>query len=217
MRATDSASRFDETTVTVTAIPVGDPTLTVAPAAGPPGTTFTFAGRNFTASQPATVKLDGQALGQVNIDAAGNVTLTLETTGQTAPARYTLAVEQDAHGASAQYEVTAGGGAPVSGQGLYVTLVWTDPPAQAAAGQTLVNNLDLFVDGPGGRIFANGGSAADSRNNVEAVRLETPAAGTYVISVVAGRVNPTFGSQPFALVATSKQEFGAGQNSVDLG
>src|SRR5690606_35945180 len=90
-------------------------------------------------------------------------------------------------------------------------------PAQAAAGQTLVNNLDLFVDGPGGRIFANGGSAADSRNNVEAVRLETPAAGTYVISVVPGRVNPTFGSQPFALVATSKQEFGAGQNSVDLG
>ncbi|HRW49789.1 MAG TPA: S8 family serine peptidase [Caldilinea sp.] len=217
VRATDRAGRTDDVLFTVTAVAAGDPTLTVAPASGPPGTTFTFVGRNFTAGQPATVSLDGQALGQVNIDAAGSVTLTLETTSQTAPAQYTLAVTQGTRSAGAKYEVTAGGGAPLSGQGLYVTLAWTDPPAQAAAGQTLINNLDLFVDGPGGRVFANGGSAADTRNNVEVVRLETPAPGTYVISVVAARVNPTFGTQPYALVATSKQDFSAGQNSVDLG
>ncbi len=217
VRATDSAGRSDDVLFTVSAVAIGDPTLAVAPASGPPGTTFTFVGRNFTANQPATVSLDGQALGQVNIDAAGTVTLTLETTSQTAPAQYTLAIAQGARSAGAKYEVTAGGGAPLSGQGLYVTLAWTDPPAQAAAGQTLINNLDLFVDGPGGRVFANGGSAADTRNNVEVVRLETPAAGTYVISVVAARVNPTFGTQPYALVATSKQEFAAGQNSVELG
>ena len=217
VRATDSAGRFGQATFTLTAVAVGEATLAVAPASGPPGTTFTFVARNFTAGQPASVTLDGQAFGQVNIDATGTATLTLETTASTAPARYTLAVTQGAAGASAQYEVTAGGGAPLSGQGLYVTLTWTDPPAQSAASQTLVNDLDLFVDGPGGRVFANGGSAADRRNNVEAVRLETPAAGTYVITVVAARVNPTFGTQPFALVATSKQSFASGQNNASLG
>lgn len=217
VRATDSAGRSGETTFTVTTVVVGDPTLTVTPASGPPGTAFTFVARNFTAGQPADVTLDGQTLGQVNIDATGTATITLETTTATAPAQYTLAVAQGAKNASAQYAITAGGGAPVSGQGLYVTLAWTDPPAQSAASQTLVNDLDLFVDGPGGRIFANGGNAADRKNNLEAIRLETPAPGTYVISVVATRVNGAFGAQPFALVATSKQDFGVGQNNVELG
>ena len=72
--------------------------------------------------------------------------------------------------------------------------------------------------GRAGRVFANGGSAADRKNNVEAVRIEAPVAGTYVITVRAlERVNATFASQPYALVATSKQNFGAGQDSVDLG
>lgn len=217
VEATDSAGRSAATQFSVTAVVVGDPTLTVTPASGPPGTTFTFAGRNFTASTPATVTLDGQALGEVTIDAAGNVTFTLTTSNQTAPAQYTLAVVQGARQASARYEVTSGGGAPVSGQGLYVTLTWSDPPAQSAASQTLVNDLDLFVDGPGGRTFANGGAAADRKNTVEAIRLENPTAGTYVITVRAERVNTTFGVQPFALVATSKQNFGAGQNNVELG
>ncbi|MBK8798846.1 MAG: S8 family serine peptidase [Anaerolineales bacterium] len=217
VRATDSAGRSAAATFAVTAVAVGEPKLTVTPASGPPSTTFTFVASNFTASSPATVSLDGQALGQVNIDAAGMVTLTLETRSDTAPAKYTLTVAQGAKNAAAQYEVTAGGGAPVSGAGLYVTLAWSDPPAQTAASQTLVNDLDLFVDGPGGRVFANGGNAADRKNNVEAVRIETPAAGTYIITVRAQRVNASFGTQPFALVATSKQNFGAGQNSVELG
>jgi hypothetical protein len=217
VRATDSAGRSGETVFTVTAVAGGDPVLAVAPAAGPPGTTFIFAARNFTANAAASVSLDGQALGQVNIDATGRVTLTLATTAGTAPGQYTLAVAQGAKSASARYEVTAGGGAPLSGQGLYVTLAWTDPPAQPAAGQMLVNDLDLFVDGPGGRVFANGGTAADRKNNVEAVRIQTPAAGAYVITVRAERVNGAFGAQPYALVATSKQNFGAGQDSVDLG
>ena len=216
VEATDSAGRNAAAQFSVTAIVVGEPTLTVTPVSGPPGTTFTFAGRNFTASTPATVTLDGQALGGVDIDAAGNVTFTLTTSNQTAPAQYTLAVVQGARQASARYEVTSGGGTPISGQGLYVTLTWSDPPAQSAASQTLVNDLDLFVDGPGGRTFANGGAAADRKNTVEAIRLENPAAGTYVITVRAERVNTTFGVQPFALVATSKQNFGAGQNNVEL-
>ncbi|MFO7634472.1 MAG: S8 family serine peptidase [Caldilinea sp.] len=217
VRATDSAGRTADTTFSVTAVAVGAPKLTVAPASGPPGTIFTFAATDFTASTPATVSLDGQALGQVNIDATGKVTLTLETNNQTAPGKYTLAITQDAQSASAQYEVIGEGGAPLSGEGLYVTLAWTDPPAQTAAGQALVNDLDLFVDGPGGRVFANGGATADRRNNVEAVRIQTPAAGTYVITVQAHRVNASFGAQPFAVVTTSKQNFGAGQNTIELG
>ena len=215
--ATDSAARSAVANFSVTAVQVGDPKLAVTPAAGPPGTTFVFTGNNFIANTPATVTLDGQTVGEVNIDAAGNVTLTLATISNTAPANYTLALTQGSRVATAAYEVTPGGSTILSGQGLYVTLVWTDPPAQAAAGQTLINDLDLFVDGPGGRQFANGGGAADRRNNVEAIRLENPTAGTYIISVHAERVNGSFGAQPFALVATSKQDFGMSQSSVALG
>ncbi len=216
VQATDSGGRSAEAAFSVTAVPVGSPKLAVTPASGPPGTTFTFVASSFTANAPADVSLDGQALGQVNIDAAGAVTLTLSTTGSTAPARYTLAVVQGARSASAAYEVTAGSGTPLTGQGLYVTLAWTDPPAQSAAGQKLVNDLDLTVDGPGGRVFGNGGTAADRKNNVEAVRIEKPVAGAYVVTVRAASVNGAFGAQPYALVATSKQNFGTG-SSVDLG
>ncbi len=216
VQATDSAGRSAETSFSVTAVPAGSPKLTVTPASGPPGTTFTFVASNFTAGTPADVSLDGQALGQVNIDATGTVTLTLSTTGSTAPARYTLAVAQGARSASAQYEVTAGSGTPLTGQGLYVTLAWTDPPAQSAAGQKLVNDLDLTVDGPGGRVFGNGGTAADRKNNVEAVRIEKPAAGSLCRHGAGASVNGTFGTQPYALVATTRQNFGTG-SSVDLG
>jgi subtilisin family serine protease len=217
VRATDSGSRSATTVFTLTAVAVGAPKLTVTPTSGPPGSIFTFVATDFTAGQPAAVSLDGQALGQVNIDATGKVTLTLETTTQAAPGRYTLSVAQGTLNASAQFELTGGGQTPVSGAGLYVTLVWTDPPAQTAAGQMLVNDLDLFVDGPGGRVFANGGAAADRRNNVEAIRIENPATGPYVVTVRAHRVNASFGAQPYALVATSKQNFGAGQNAGELG
>lgn len=222
VRATDSAGRSAQTSFTVTAVASGSPQLTVAPPSGAAGTTFTFVASNFTPNASAAATLDGQALGQVNIDAAGQVTLTLETTAQTKPGQYTLALSQEALGAepaknaSAQYEVTSGSGGPASGQGVYVTLVWTDPPVQTAAGQMLVNDLDLFVDGPGGRVFANGGAAPDRKNNVEVIRLETPAVGTYVITVRAQRVNAAFSPQPYALVATGKQS-GTSQDSVELG
>ena len=106
VEATDSAGRSGAASFTVTAVAAGDPKLTVTPASGPAGTTFTFGASDFTANVPATVSLDGQALGEVNIDATGKVTITLATTGATAPARYTLVVAQGAKSAAAQYEVT---------------------------------------------------------------------------------------------------------------
>lgn len=217
IQLTDSAGRSATATFAVTSVAAGEPTLTVAPVSGPPGTTFTFDATNFTANTPANVTLDGKVIGQINITASGSAQLTLETKGDTAPGQYTLAIVQGEKQASAQYEVTGGGGNPQTGSGLYVTLVWTDPPAQASAAQTLVNDLDLQVAGPNGTVLGNGGTTPDRKNNVESVRLENPTAGAYVITVQAQRVNGTFGAQPFALVATTKQNFDASSNSVNLG
>ncbi len=215
LQLTDSAGRSATVTFAVTAVASGNPTLAVTPTSGPPGTTFTFDAANFTAGG-ASVALDGQAVGQITIDAAGSAKLTLETKGETAPGTYTLAISQEDKRATAQYEVTSGGTIPQTGTGLYITLAWTDPPAQAAAVQTLVNDLDLTIDGPNGLLLGNGGTTADRKNNVETVRLENPTPGTYVITVQAQRVNGTFGAQPYALVATTKQNFESNTNNLNL-
>lgn len=89
---------------------------------------------------------------------------------------------------------------------LRVTLVWTDPPGNPAAGVKLVNDLDLVVtnldtgevyfgnDIPGGRAFnapwdTNAPPNTDVVNNVENVYL-MPLLGTnYAIAVLGSRVN----------------------------
>ncbi|HOW66207.1 MAG TPA: S8 family serine peptidase [Verrucomicrobiota bacterium] len=78
-------------------------------------------------------------------------------------------------------------------QSLKVTLVYTDVPGLPAAIPALVNDLDLEVIAPDGRLFrgnafAEGESVAgtvagDSINNVEAVHLAQPQAGEYVVRV----------------------------------
>ncbi|HZP65352.1 MAG TPA: S8 family serine peptidase, partial [Rudaea sp.] len=84
-----------------------------------------------------------------------------------------------------------------AGQELRATLVWYDPPAALSAGKTLVNDLDLVVTAPGGAVYRgnvlqNGvsvtGGSRDSINNVEAVRLVAPAAGSYTFQVNASSV-----------------------------
>lgn len=83
-----------------------------------------------------------------------------------------------------------------------ITLVWTDYPSVESAAINLVNDLDLRVEEPDGTVvFPNGGTAADRRNNVEAVYRERVAAGTCTVTVVAHNV--PYGPQPFALVARS--------------
>lgn len=81
---------------------------------------------------------------------------------------------------------------------LKVTLVYTDVPGLPAAIPALVNDLDLEVIAPDGRLyrgnaFLAGSSvpdtvAADRLNNVEAVHLEEPLPGEYLVRVVAFRV-----------------------------
>ena len=84
-----------------------------------------------------------------------------------------------------------------AGQELRATLTWYDPEPSAGAALSLVNNLDLEVDGPGGtsykgNVFTSGvstaGGSADVRNTVEQVRLTAPTPGSYTFRVKATNV-----------------------------
>jgi hypothetical protein len=86
----------------------------------------------------------------------------------------------------------AGGGA------LRVVLAYSDFP-----GESLVNNLNLFLYGPGGtRYIGNqrreGSLALDAANNVELVDVPNARAGAWRIEVVGSNVPE--GPQDFALV-----------------
>jgi len=81
------------------------------------------------------------------------------------------------------------------------TLVWMDAPAATNARRHLVNDLDLLVTVGGQSHFPNGGSSADSVNNVEMTRIANAAPGTYAVSVRARAVR-VGGSQPYALAVT---------------
>jgi len=87
-----------------------------------------------------------------------------------------------------------------AGEELRITLVWFDPPAEIGAGQTLVNNLNLEVDAPGGgTLLGNSADAGgpnttndpDTINTVENISLPAPTAGSYTIRVVAASVPGT--------------------------
>lgn len=94
-------------------------------------------------------------------------------------------------------------------QSLKVTLVWTEKEAAVNANPVYINDLNLVVTGPGGtylgNVFSGGqsttGGAADTKNNVEQVLLNTPAVGSYTVQVNATTVN-TPAPQGFALVVT---------------
>jgi hypothetical protein len=117
-------------------------------------------------------------------------------------------------GSSRTYQLRVDKGEP-----LDVTLAWTDAPDLLPAGTpALVNNLDLTVTGPGGRVYVGnnmnsrltptvdvaetieGPAAPDVRNPVERVRVNAPTPGTYTIIVSADPV--AVGRQGFALAAS---------------
>jgi hypothetical protein len=75
---------------------------------------------------------------------------------------------------------------------LRVVLVYSDYP-----GRSLVNNLNLIVKSPSGTTYAGNG-APDAVNNVEAVRVTSPAAGAWTLQVVGSSVPQ--GPQAYALV-----------------
>lgn len=99
---------------------------------------------------------------------------------------------------------------------LFVTLAYTDVPGFPGAIPALVNDLDLEVVAPDGRVyrgnqFLDGESiadatAADNLNNVECVFIDAPAAGQYIVRVRArnvpqdARLDTGAVDQDFALV-----------------
>jgi hypothetical protein len=214
--ARDGANRQASVVFEVTTLPVDSASMQVDPADGPPGTTFQFTGAGFAANQQVQFTLDGQSLGNTTTNGSGEFVVNLSTNPTIATGSYTLLASQGTRQASAQFSITDGGGTTPSGNGLYVTLVWTDPPAQPAANQALVNNLNLRVEGPGGPYYGNRVNG-DAINNVESIRIERPTVGRYTIIVAAQRVNANFGTQPFALVATTAQNHGSNTSTARLG
>lgn len=87
---------------------------------------------------------------------------------------------------------------------LKVTLVYSDYPAVPGNYPGLVNNLNLMVKDPNGKIYYGNAFAApydtalDSLNNVESVYIKEPLKGTYKITVLADDVRE--GAQDFSLV-----------------
>ena len=72
------------------------------------------------------------------------------------------------------------------------TLVWNDPAALPGAKLPLVNNLDLMVTDPQGKLYYgndfDGQKGYDTINNVEQVYIPHPVPGNYIITIRAGLV-----------------------------
>jgi hypothetical protein len=106
-----------------------------------------------------------------------------------------------ATGQEREFSVQVSGSHP-----LKITMAYTDAPGSPWASRALVNDLDLLVRDPKGRIFyPNGRSEKDNVNNMEQIDVLKPLAGTYRI-VVRGADIPQGkqGAQPFALVISAR-------------
>lgn len=100
---------------------------------------------------------------------------------------------------------------PANTAQLKVLLYWQDPPASVMASQTLVNDLDLVVNGTGGpyepmilnsapgSVHLQAAPGPDHTNNIEQVVIYDPAPGSYSLDVIGTLIaqNP---SQEYHLV-----------------
>src|SRR6266511_1667481 len=104
-------------------------------------------------------------------------------------------------------------------------LAWNDYPGTLGASKALVNDLDLEVTAPDGRVyrgnnfapFAQGQSLAggtfDATNVEEAVILRNAMAGDWTVRIIGSNV--PVGPQPFALVATGNLDGAYGRVLMD--
>jgi len=109
---------------------------------------------------------------------------------------------------------------------LRILMAYSDYPAFPNANPSLVNNLNLQVTAPNGSVYKgnvfsvfslgqslpNSGSF-DTRNPIEGVIVNSPAAGTWTLRVEAANVPA--GPQPFALVAVADVDLGFGDIRLD--
>ncbi|WP_394621175.1 S8 family serine peptidase [Lentzea sp. JNUCC 0626] len=98
-------------------------------------------------------------------------------------------------GQSRKYSFTSNGQTP-----LRATLAYTDPAGSPTAAKATVNDLTLKVTAPNGTVywgnngllagnFSTSGGSANTVDTVENVLLQTTAAGTWTIEVIATAVN----------------------------
>jgi subtilisin family serine protease/uncharacterized membrane protein len=89
-----------------------------------------------------------------------------------------------------------------AGNPLRIGLVWTDLPSHVYSGKMLVNDLDLVVESPSGKlykgnVFGGGqsivGGTADDTNNVEMVYIEAPETGEWEVTVSSSQLPPVWG------------------------
>jgi len=91
---------------------------------------------------------------------------------------------------------------------LNVAIAWTDKEALPAAAKALVNDLDIKITAPDAGVhlpwtldpqvpFIAAVTGRDSINNIEQVSINTPAAGTYTVTVSGNEV--PFGPQEFSI------------------
>lgn len=103
---------------------------------------------------------------------------------------------------------------------LRLTMCYLDPMANPTSSITRINDLDLVVTAPDGRVFfgnaglrsgpvSTAGGSPDDRDTVECIRLPSPAVGTWSVEVVARAVNadarpetPHLDDVDFGLVVT---------------
>jgi hypothetical protein len=109
------------------------------------------------------------------------------------------------------------------GEQLRITLVWTEPPANAGASFASINDLDLeviAVDGTvyKGNVFSGGisvpGGSKDDRNNVEQVHLNAPSPGQWTVRIVGAAVNE--GTQGYSVVVSGEVDSGPAGLSISL-
>lgn len=93
---------------------------------------------------------------------------------------------------------------------LKATLAWVDPPGRSGSAASLINNLDLELEGPDGKLYRGNAflnkSEADYKNNIEQVVIPFPTPGTYTIRVKAAALNSAYPDQNYALVYGQKIE-----------
>jgi hypothetical protein len=98
--------------------------------------------------------------------------------------------------ASTTHALTVQAGAPA----FKATLVFRDPPGTTASTQHRINNLDLRVTSPDGTIYwgnnglsagnwSTAGGAANTKDTVENVFVQSPLAGSWQVQVIAAELN----------------------------
>ncbi len=109
---------------------------------------------------------------------------------------------------------------------LKVTIAWDDPAGTPNVVPALVNNLDLYVVGPGSQTYypwtlsPNDPSApavqiqADFTNNIEQVHIDAPTPGTYLVFVEGTAIGQ--GPQTFTLCATPDLQTCASRGVINL-